>query len=213
MGRQMWFTDDQIARMATGAVASGRIPPWRREYWAGQISSGGPAGAQAIVSLLSAVRQPAPVVAAWARDPRSAQAARPAPPRDPAEELYRSVYPDPAAAAEEPTHEVHDRTGLVHQQDETADQAEQGHGAAYGFHEHRHADGQGGTHTHIHEHAGDSAHSPGGLTAHVHDGSPLPLAAASRGVRAGIAAKLRERPVDASMSDDALYRLLFGVDQ
>jgi hypothetical protein len=198
--------------MADGAVASGRIAPWRRDYWLGQIMQGGTAGATAAVSLLQAERAGPEVIAAWKRDPRAARAARPVPPRSADERLYDAIYPPVAGAADPPSHELHDRTGLVHEQADDyqpADQAEQGHGPVFGWHEHDHAHGSGAPHSHIHEHAGDNVHSPGlGVTSHVHQqAASIRLADP---VRAGIAARASANG-SGSMSDDQLYALLFGA--
>lgn len=186
--------------IAARAVASGRMPPWRADYWTGQIAQGGIAGGQAVVSLLEAVPASREVVAAWRRDPRAARKPVPAPQVSAEDALCRSLYP--SAAAEPPAHDV----APEHEDAQT-------HAATYGWHEHAHSDGQGGTHTHLHEHQGDANHQPGGVggvASHVHDLAGPPLEAAGRAVKAGIAAKLRARPADAGLSDDALYRLQPG---
>jgi hypothetical protein len=190
------------------AVASGRIPPWRAEYWAGQIRAGGAAGGQAIISLLEAVPAEPKVVAAWRRGPRAARKPSPAPEVSAEDALYASLYP--SAAAEPPAHEVvHPGGKTIIPEHEDA----QGHAATWGWHEHAHSDGSGGTHTHLHEHVGDANHQPfPPVGSHVHNPAAPPAEAASRPVSAGIAAKLRDRPLDAALSDAQLYALLFGED-
>ena len=152
------------------------------------------------MQLLQAVPVGGEVAAAW----RGA-----APEVTEEERTWDAMYGLPRAAAEAPSHEV------VHDGNPDpvpAHEGKQTHAASFGWHEHPHADGSGGQHSHLHEHQGDANHQPGGsgVASHVHDPAGPPLEAAGRGVRAGIAAQLRDRPAAAAESDDEMFRRLFG---
>ena len=87
-----------------------------------------------------------------------------------------------------------------------------GHGAMTAAHDHSHSDYAGGQHSHPHAHQADSSHAPGDL--HRHDAAPAAEGdvAASKGIAARRAARLRTDPADpaATASDEQLYVRLFG---
>ncbi len=109
-------------RVVTAAVATGRIPPWRADYWRGQIAQGGTAGAGAVMQLLQAVPVGGEVAAAW----RGA-----APEVTEEERTWDAMYGLPRAAAEAPSHEV------VHDGNPDpvpAHEGKQTHAASFGWH-------------------------------------------------------------------------------
>lgn len=78
----MRITAAQTQAIVIAAVKSGRIPPSRRDYWAGRIKAGGRAGGQALAEL--AALYPVPP------DPRR-QGAAALPEGD---DLYALIYPE-----------------------------------------------------------------------------------------------------------------------
>ncbi len=196
---------DAVA-IVDAVLAEGKIHPDSRDRWLVAVAQGGAKGAEAVAVLSKLFPAGREVAARWAREARAAGRRTPAPqaPQVSAEELaYRELYPNAAS----PDHEVVHPGGEGQQEE-----PKEAHGASTGWHTHVHADGSGGTHEHLHEHVNDSNHQVnGGLGSHVHDGpAGPPLEAAGRGVRAGIAARLQGLPVDAGMSDDQCYAVLFG---
>ena len=148
---RMPFTREQASRLVDGAIATGQIPPSRRDHYHSRILAGGPDGGAAVVTLL----QLAPLgdvaaSAGRAGDDVLYDELYPEPGRAPVpvaasagdESLYRALYPVAAADG--------DRHGPV-----------DGHGPVVAVHAHEHSDYAGGTHYHEHAHDGDAAHWPG----------------------------------------------------
>ena len=221
-GQRVRFTAAQADQVVAAAVTSGRIPPWRAGYFRARLAAGGPVGGQAVATLVSLTPAPPDVVASWDRQPRAA-----ADPThigdDDEDELYRTLYPtDEQAAAwaerggREPDRlaQVADRQAyLLSQAAAAGDLADPppGHGhQVTAEHSHEHSDYAGGTHDHPHVHRGDGRHAPG--AGHAHAPAPDPDTAASRGITARRAQRIRVNPADAAAgaSEEQLFDRLFG---
>lgn len=127
-GTRMTFTATEQDALLDGAVSARVIRAADRPYYAARIEQGGRDGADVIYMFVAS--------AATTGD-----------------EVLASLWPGPAAAAEEPHH------GPV-----------AGHGPMRVQHAHEHADYQGGTHHHVHMHDADASHQPG--TNHMHVEAP-----------------------------------------
>lgn len=175
--RRMTMTTRQAAQLVDGAIASGRTPPWRRNYWLGRIMAGGPVAAQAVTQLVQLAPASPDVIASWDRDPRTRRAragglATAGPPQPSDDELYSALHPTNELAAVWVERRARDQerraqaAGVAPSPlpDLTAADlvAEPpGHDPHTGTHDHQHADYGGGMHSHLHEHVGDADHGPG----------------------------------------------------
>jgi len=205
------FTASQVTQIVNGAVATGRIPPWRKARWHRKITAGGPTGANAVFSLLSMLPPGAEVAARWARDVRAEM-----PYADVDEdEIYRMLYPDPADIRRPPEPDRMAQTDARHayltsQAKATADPAgpPTGHGLLTIEHSHPHSDygSPPGVHDRPHIHRADGSHQPG-QAGHGHG------PAVDDPTSAGIATRRRDprsNAVAAAVTDSQLYDVLFG---
>jgi hypothetical protein len=175
-GGRMTMTGRQAAQLVDAAIASGRIPPWRRGYWLGRIAAGGRVAGEAVTQLVMLSPATPDVVASWDRDPRTRRtAAWAAGPQVSDQDLYDRLYPrDEIAAvwAERRDRDAQRRAaraaGVAAPSSPLPDLTAQdlapeppGHDPHTGQHDHQHPDYAGGMHSHLHEHTGDADHGPG----------------------------------------------------